>query len=174
VADINGRAEYNHDGYAAKSSGLIKMATRIATIREQRSFRHLQRLWGLICRVYFPVSGEYDPHTRTGSLYNREDNKFNYNNIPDIENANMVFSNLMDLTRYDAVTRMDALGMRGDIYAFTNLEKDGKCAIPVNSKIVVEYNYKESVFFVWAIPALDSPHEEDGKAIYKLELKAHL
>jgi len=66
------------------------------------------------------------------------------------------------------------LNMSGEIYAFTNLEEDGKCAIPVNSKIIVEYNYKEIAFFVWEIPALDSPHEEDGKAVYKLVLHAHL
>lgn len=174
MPDINDRNEYDHNGYEAKSSGLIRMATRTATIREQRAFRHLQRLWGLICRVYFPTNGHYDPYTRTGSIVNREDNQFNYRNEPDLRDVNLVFSNLMDLTRYDAVTRMDVLEMRGEIYAFTNKEQDGKCAIPVNSKIVVEYNSKEMVFFVWAITALDSPHESDGKALWKMELKPHV
>lgn len=174
MPDINNRGEYEYDGYAAKSSGLIKMATRSATIREQRAFRHLQRLWGLICQVYFPVDGHYDPYTRTGSIRNREDNEFNYRDEPDLADVNLVFSDLMDLTRYDAVTRMDALNMQGDIYAFTNIEKDGKCGIPLNSKIAVDYNHKKMVFFVWAIPALDSPHEEDGKAVWKMELKPHV
>jgi len=174
MADVNGRNEYDYAGYEAKNSGLIRMAARVATVREQRAFRHLQRLWGLICDVYFPVSGDYDPYTRQGSIYSKTDHNYQYGNEPSLKDVNLVFSNLMDLTRTDAVTRMDNLDMRGDAFAYTNLEKDGKCAIPVNSKIIVHYNYKNTAFFVWAIPALDSPHESDGKAVYKLVLKPHI
>lgn len=163
-----------------KNSGLLKVLTRTSTVREQVAFTHNQRVWGLICRVYFPVDGTYDPYTREGSLYNREDNKYRYKAEPDIPCINLVFSNLMDLTRMDAATRMDALQMKGDIYAFTNyVQRDETneswiCGIPVNSKILVEYNFKEFAFFVWAITALDSPHEIDGKAVFKLELKPHV
>ena len=174
MADINGRNEYGHAGYEAKNSGLIRMATRVATIREQRAFRHLQRLWGLICDIYFPVSGDYDPYTGEGSMYDREDQSYRYRKEPTLKDVNLVFSNLMDLTRMDAVTRMDNLNMRGDVFAYTNLEKDGKCAIPVNSVISVQYNHKQMAFFVGEIPALDSPHERDGKAVYKMVLKPHI
>jgi hypothetical protein len=179
MPDINGRREYDYGGYEARGSGLIRLASRVATVREQRAFRHLQRLWGLICDVYFPVDGDYDPYTRQGSIHNREDNEYRYSGEPSLKDVNLIFSNLMDLTRMDAVTRMDVLDMRSDVFAYTNLEKeDGRgmrrCAIPVNSKISVHYNNKAMVFFVWSIPALDSPHERDGKAVYKLELKPHI
>jgi hypothetical protein len=182
MADINGLNEYDYDGYTARNSGLLEIATHVATVRERRAFRHLQRLWGLICDVYFPVSGDYDPYTRTGSVYARDDQKYNYKNEPSLYDVNLVFSNLMDLTRMDAVTRMDILDMRGDIFAYTNLEKEAedggktarKCMIPMNSKIMVRYNNKLMAFFVWSVSALDSPYEDDGKAIYKLELKPHV
>lgn len=163
-----------------KNSGLLKVLTRTATIRERVGFTHNQRVWGLICRVYFPVDGTYDPHTREGSMYNREDNKYRYKNDPDIPCINLVFSNLMDLTRMDATTRMDGLQMRKETYAFTNEAKwDDKnkswyCGIPVNSKILVEYNHKEYAFFVWAVTSLESPYPIDGKAVFKLELRSHV
>ena len=184
MADINNRTEYDHEGYTPGNSGLLKTITHVSTIREQRGFRHVQRLWGLICEVFFPVAGEYDPYTREGSNYNREDNKYRYKNEPDISEANLVLSNLMDLTRMDSATRMDNLNMQGEIFAFTNLVKYNEklkspvCQIPVNSKLKVKYNNKDYVYFVWQITSLSSPHmaeeqKADEKAIFRLELKSH-
>lgn len=158
-----------------KGSGVLHALTHTSTVREQVAFKHNQRVWGLVSRVYFPVNGDYDPYTREGSMYNKEDNKYQYKNDPDIKCINLVYSNLMDLNRDDAETRMDGLQMGKSLYAYTNLVNDkGICGIPVNSKILVEYNYKEFAFFVWNITALDSPHEIDGKAIFRLDLHVHV
>lgn len=166
---------YTPDVNDCRNSGLLKTVTRVSTIRERRAFKHLQRVYGLTCSVWFPRSGEYDPHTRTGSLYNREDNKYRYPEEPNIECINFVISNLMSLTRLDAQTRMDQLMMGDDIYAYTDrLGKDGLCLIPPESKIIVHYNFKEFTFFAWEITALDSPHTADGKAIYRIKLRSHV
>lgn len=172
MPDINNRDEYYYDGYENSNSGLIRLVTAVATATLRKKFRHLQRLRGLICDIFLPVGKEYDPKTRTGSVYNREDHKYEYTDVPNMENVNLVVSNLMDLMRMDAETSMDNILIGKEVYAFTNLSENELCAIPNNSKIVVKYNHKNYVFFVWDVTAIDSPYD-DGKAVFRLTLHPH-
>jgi hypothetical protein len=169
-------------------SGLLPIFTHVATIMERRKFIHLQRMYGLICKVFFPIDGYWEPviepydpmNTDEGSMFNREDNQYRYNTEPDIDCINMPITNLMDLTRMDATTNMHQLDFNRPIYAYTTLSMldsnngEVKCGIPPNSKIEITYNFKNFVMFAFRNTALDSPYEIDGKAVYRIELTPHL
>jgi len=70
--------------------GVLKLVTKLATIRERTAFKALQRIYGFNCKIFFPNNGEYDPVDRTGSIYNWEDQDYRF----DIENPSIECANL--------------------------------------------------------------------------------
>jgi hypothetical protein len=149
-----------------KKNRLNKIITKISTITMRRKYEVLRKLYGIKSEIWLPKDGIYNPVTREGSMYNRESQEYRYSIDSDFPCEIMLYSNLMDMKRLNALEIMDNLDI--EPVAYTLNEK----IIP-NSKVKILYRGKNFYFFVERVIVLTSPYPKDGKAVLKLKLIPH-
>lgn len=165
--------------------------TKHADFMEYIALKHLVQIQGYVTDVYLPVKEEYDPRTRTGSVYNSKDHEYRYKDTPDFQ-ARIAYT--------DPQTAMfdhgDAMEVNYANIAYT-LKKlpdgiepagpgqyrpkyaDKYCPgeILQFSKLHVNYgNGQDLSYFVREIDALRNPNAKSvhDEALIRLELVIHI
>lgn len=123
-----------------------------------------------------PALGDYEPETRTGSLYNNKDHEYLYPAEPDFV-ARIAFLD----PQPDPVTRGTKMFIDETNTAYTLKRTYGKrdyCPgdIQLYSKLLVHYGHEDLSYFVNNIKVLRSPNakSEDGEALIYLDLVIHV
>lgn len=123
-----------------------------------------------------PALGDYEPETRTGSLYNNKDHEYLYPAEPDFV-ARIAFLD----PQPDPVTRGTEMFINETNTAYTLKRTNGKrdyCPgdIQLYSKLLVHYGHEDLSYFVNNIKVLRSPNakSEDDEALICLDLVIHV
>ena len=166
--------------------------TRHADFREYIALKHLVQVQGFVTDVYLPREAQYDPRTRTGSVYNSKDHEYRYPDEPDFQ-ARIAYTD----PQTDMFDRGDTMEVNYANIAYTlkrlpeGLPDAGKGQYrPDNSKIekycpgdieqyaklYVNFGQMDLSYFVRQIEVLRNPNAKSpsDEALIKLELVIHI
>ena len=123
-----------------------------------------------------PVLGDYEPETRTGSLYNPKDHEYLYEDKPDFI-ARLAFLDPQD----QPAQRGTELLVDETNTAYTLKRTNGKrnyCPgdIQLYSKLLVHYGHEDLSYFVQNIKTLRNPNAKNAEdeALIYLDLVIHI
>ena len=166
--------------------------TRHADFREYIVLKHLVQIQGFITEVYLPRNGEYDPRTRTGSIYNNKDHEYRYPEKPDFKARIAYLDPQNDM--FDRGTKME-VNYTNVAYTLKLLPPDMPPAGPGQfrpdnskiekycpgdiaqfSKLYVDYGQMDLSYFVRQVSVLRNPNAKGvpDEAVIRLELVIHV
>lgn len=123
-----------------------------------------------------PTLGDYEPETRTGSLYNNKDHEYLYPEAPSF----IARVALLDPQLQPAMRGTEMFVSESNT-AYTLKRTNGKrnyCPgdIALYSKILIHYGQEDLSYFVNAIKVLRNPNaqDEDAEALIQLDLVIHI
>ena len=166
--------------------------TRHADFREYIALRHLVQIQGYVTDVYLPRREEYDPRTRTGSVYNSKDHEYCYPDTPDFQ-ARIAYTD----PQADMLDRGDGMEVNYSNIAYTlkrmpldvpeagpgqyrprndRIEKYCPGDIEQFAKLFVSYGEVGLSYFVREITVLRNPNAKStaDEALIRLELVIHV
>ena len=166
--------------------------TRHADFREYIALKHLVQIQGYTTDVYLPRDAEYDPETRTGSIYNSKDHEYRYPDEPDFQ-ARIAYTD-PQADMFDHGTKME-VNYTNIAYTLKKLPADIPPAGPGQyrpdnsriekycpgdiehfSKLYVHYSALDLSYYVREISVLRNPNAKavEDEALIRLELVIHV
>lgn len=166
--------------------------TRHADFREYIALKHLVQIQGFTTDVYLPRKAEYDPKTRTGSIYNSKDHEYRYPEEPDFQ-ARIAYTDPQN-DMFDRGKQME-VNYTNIAYTLKSLPLDIPEAGPGQfrpkkasverycpgdiaqfSKLFVSYGGMDLSYFVRQITVLRNPNAKApaDEALIRLELVIHV
>lgn len=168
----------------------FNVITRQADLREYVALKHLVTVQGFTTDVYNPVSTEYDPSTRMGSVYNSKDHEYRYNDSPDFQARILYADPQTDM--FDRATQME-VDYVNTAYTLKKLPESIEAPGPGQyrpkhadkycpgeilpfAKLYVRYGTLGLSYFVRAIDVLRNPNatSPQDEALIKLGLVIHV
>lgn len=123
-----------------------------------------------------PKLGDYEPETRTGSLYNNKDHEYLYPEEPDFVARVAILD-----PQADPVHRGTEMMVNETNTAYTLKRTDGRrnyCPgdIALYSKLLIHYGHEDLSYFVNNVKVLRNPNAkgEDAEALICLDLVIHI
>lgn len=166
--------------------------TKHADFREYIALKHLVQVQGFVTDVYLPRKAEYDPRTRTGSVYNNKDHEYRYPEEPDFQ-ARIAYTD----PQADMFDRGDTMEVNYANIAYTlkrlpeglpdagpgqyrpsnsKIEKYCPGDIEQHAKLHINYSGMDLSYFVREITVLRNPNAKAvaDEALIRLELVIHV
>jgi len=164
--------------------------TKHADFKEYIALKHLVQIQGYVTDVYLPIKGEYDPKTRTGSIYNSKDHEYRYADNPDFQARVAYTDPQTDMFDRGRVMEVNYTNIA---YTLKRLPPDIPPAGPGQyrpkyadkycpgdivqfSKLYVHYGSMDLSYFVRQITVIRNPNAKsvDDEALIRLELVIHI
>ena len=164
--------------------------TKHADFKEYIALKHLVQIQGYVTDVYLPIKGDYDPRTRTGSIYNSKDHEYRYADKPDFQARIAYTDPQTDMFDRGRVMEVNYTNIA---YTLKLLPPDIAPAGPGQyrpkyadkycpgdivqfSKLYVHYGSQDLSYFVRQITVIRNPNAKsvDDEALIRLEMVIHV